>query len=42
MIVWDFIRFAHERGIMVGPGRGSGAASLAAYTLFITDIDPLK
>ncbi|NLB27540.1 MAG: DNA polymerase III subunit alpha [Clostridiaceae bacterium] len=42
LIVWDFIRFAHERGIMVGPGRGSGAASLAAYTLFITDIDPLK
>ena len=42
LIVWDFIRFAHERAIMVGPGRGSGAASLAAYTLFITDIDPLK
>ncbi len=42
LIVWDFIRFAHERKIMVGPGRGSGAASLAAYTLFITDIDPLK
>lgn len=42
LIVWDFIRFAHENGIMVGPGRGSGAASLAAYTLFITDIDPLK
>ena len=42
LIVWDFIRFAHENAIMVGPGRGSGAASLAAYTLFITDIDPLK
>ena len=42
LIVWDFIRFAHDNLIMVGPGRGSGAASLAAYTLFITDIDPLK
>jgi len=42
LIVWDFIRHAREQGIMVGPGRGSGAASLAAYTLFITDIDPLK
>jgi DNA polymerase-3 subunit alpha len=42
LIVWDFIRFAHDHDIMVGPGRGSGAASLAAYTLFITDIDPLK
>lgn len=42
LIVWDFIRFAREENIIVGPGRGSGAASLAAYTLFITDIDPLK
>ncbi len=42
LIVWDFIRYAREQGIMVGPGRGSGAASLVAYTLFITDIDPLQ
>ncbi len=42
LIVWDFIRFARERGIPVGPGRGSGAGSLAAYSLRITDIDPIK
>ncbi len=42
LIVWDFIRFARSRGIMVGPGRGSGAGSLAAYCLKITNIDPLK
>ncbi|HZK29383.1 MAG TPA: DNA polymerase III subunit alpha, partial [Clostridia bacterium] len=42
LIVWDFIRFAREQDIMVGPGRGSGAASLAAYSLFITDIDPME
>jgi len=42
LIVWDFIRFAKENGIMVGPGRGSGAGSLAAYCLQITNIDPLK
>jgi len=42
LIVWDFIRYAREQDIMVGPGRGSGAASLVAYTLFITDIDPLQ
>ncbi|PZD94248.1 DNA polymerase III subunit alpha, partial [Paenibacillus sambharensis] len=42
LIVWDFIRFAHERGIRTGPGRGSSAGSLVAYTLFITDVDPLK
>jgi DNA polymerase-3 subunit alpha len=42
LIVWDFIRFARERGIPVGPGRGSGAGSLTAYALKITDIDPLK
>jgi len=42
LIVWDFIRFARERGIPVGPGRGSGAGSLVAYALKITDIDPLK
>ena len=42
LIVWDFIRYAREQGIIVGPGRGSGAASLAAYVLRITNIDPLK
>lgn len=42
LIVWDFIRFAKENGIQVGPGRGSGAASIAAYTMGITDIDPIK
>ena len=42
LIVWDFIRFAREKGIMTGPGRGSGAGSIVAYTLGITKIDPLK
>jgi DNA polymerase-3 subunit alpha len=42
LIVWDFINFARESGIPVGPGRGSGAGSLAAYALKITDIDPIK
>ncbi|MEY2488550.1 MAG: polymerase subunit alpha [Verrucomicrobiota bacterium] len=42
LIVWDFIHFAKERGIPVGPGRGSAAGSLAAYVLGITDIDPLQ
>lgn len=42
LIVWDFIDFAHKKGIMVGPGRGSGAGSLAAYALDITDVDPLQ
>jgi DNA polymerase-3 subunit alpha len=42
LIVWDFIRYAKENGIAVGPGRGSGAGSLVAYCLSITDIDPLK
>ncbi len=42
LIVWDFIRFAHDRGIRTGPGRGSSAGSLVAYTLRITDVDPLK
>ncbi|HEU5182221.1 MAG TPA: DNA polymerase III subunit alpha, partial [Candidatus Polarisedimenticolia bacterium] len=42
LIVWDFIRFARERGIPVGPGRGSAAGSLVAYCLRITDIDPLQ
>jgi len=42
LIVWDFIRFAREKGIFVGPGRGSAAGSLVSYCLEITDIDPLK
>lgn len=42
LIVWDFIRFAKERQISVGPGRGSSAGSLVAYTLNITDVDPIK
>lgn len=42
LIVWDFIRFAKEDEIMVGPGRGSGAGSLVAYALGITNIDPLE
>src|ERR1700720_726057 len=42
LIVWDFIHFAKERGIPVGPGRGSAAGSLVAYVLEITDIDPLQ
>ncbi len=42
LIVWDFIHFAKQRGIPVGPGRGSAAGSLIAYVLEITDIDPLK
>jgi DNA polymerase III subunit alpha len=41
LIVWDFIRYAKEQGIPVGPGRGSAAGSLVAYALKITDIDPL-
>jgi len=41
LIVWDFIHYAKMHGIMVGPGRGSGAGSLAAYCLDITDVDPL-
>jgi len=42
LIVWDFVRFAREKGIMVGPGRGSGTGSLAAYCLKITNVDPIK
>ena len=42
LIVWDFIHFAKSNGIMVGPGRGSGAGSLAVYCLDITDIDPIR
>jgi DNA polymerase-3 subunit alpha len=41
LIVWDFIRYAKETGIPVGPGRGSGAGSLVAYAMRITDLDPL-
>ncbi len=42
LIVWDFIQFAKENNIWVGPGRGSGAGSIAAYALGITNIDPIK
>ncbi|MGP8258618.1 MAG: DNA polymerase III subunit alpha [Acidobacteriaceae bacterium] len=42
MIVWDFIRYAREHSIPVGPGRGSAAGSLVAYCMEITDIDPLQ
>jgi DNA polymerase III subunit alpha len=41
LIVWDFVRFAKENGIAVGPGRGSAAGSIVAYSLNITDLDPL-
>ena len=42
LIVWDFIAWAKQHGIPVGPGRGSGAGSLVAYVLGITDIEPLR
>ena len=42
LIVWDFIRFAKTNGVSVGPGRGSSAGSLVAYSLAITDIDPIR
>ncbi|MSR77324.1 MAG: DNA polymerase III subunit alpha [Candidatus Omnitrophica bacterium] len=42
LVVWDFIHYAREQGIPVGPGRGSAAGSLAAYALGITSIDPIK
>ena len=42
LIVWDFIRYAKEHGIPVGPGRGSGAASIVAYCMHITEVDPMK
>ncbi|MCY6371255.1 DNA polymerase III subunit alpha [Clostridium ganghwense] len=42
LIVWDFFRFSNEKGIITGPGRGSAAGSLVAYTLGITKIDPIK
>ena len=42
LIVWDFIRYAKEQGIPVGPGRGSGAASIVAYCMHITEVDPMQ
>jgi DNA polymerase-3 subunit alpha len=42
LIVWDFIRYAHEHDIPVGPGRGSAAGSLVSYSMGITDLDPLQ
>ncbi len=42
LIVWDFIRYAREQGIPVGPGRGSAAGSIVAYALRISDVDPLR
>jgi DNA polymerase-3 subunit alpha len=41
LIVWDFIRYAKENGVPVGPGRGSGAGSIVAYSMRITDLDPI-
>jgi DNA polymerase-3 subunit alpha len=41
LIVWDFIRYAREQGVPVGPGRGSAAGSLVAYCMRITDVDPI-
>ncbi len=42
LIVWDFINYARENGIMVGPGRGSAAGSVVSYCLHITNVDPIK
>ncbi|WP_226667053.1 DNA polymerase III subunit alpha [Metabacillus litoralis] len=42
LIVWDFMRYAHEQGILTGPGRGSAAGSLVSYVLNITNVDPIK
>ncbi len=42
LIVWDFIKYARDNGIIVGPGRGSAAGSIVSYSLGITDIDPIK
>jgi DNA polymerase-3 subunit alpha len=42
LIVWDFIKYARDNGIMVGPGRGSAAGSVVSYCLCITDIDPIR
>jgi DNA polymerase III subunit alpha len=42
LIVWDFMNYARENGILTGPGRGSAAGSLVAYVLYITDVDPIQ
>jgi DNA polymerase-3 subunit alpha len=42
LVVWDFLKYAREQGIPVGPGRGSGAGSLVAYATHITDVEPLR
>ena len=42
LIVWDFINYAKQNKIMVGPGRGSAAGSIVSYVLKITDIDPIR
>lgn len=42
LVVWDFVRFAREQGILVGPGRGSAAGSIVTYSLDVTALDPLK
>ena len=42
LIVWDFVRYAKDNGVAVGPGRGSAAGSLVSYALRITDVDPLR
>ena len=42
LVVWDFVKYAKKEGIMVGPGRGSAAGSLVAFSLGITDVDPIK
>src|SRR6476660_2095541 len=42
LIVWDFVKYAKDSGIAVGPGRGSAAGSLVAYSLQVTDVDPLR
>src|SRR3954449_5759332 len=42
LIVWDFVKFAKDSGIAVGPGRGSAAGSIVSYALSITDVDPLE
>ena len=42
LVVWDYVKYAKQHGILVGPGRGSGAGALTAYVLGITDVDPIK
>ncbi len=42
LIVWDFVKWSKENGVVVGPGRGSGAGSLIAYSMGITEVDPIK